>query len=94
MNISGNLYCWQGDDIYVNPNSRREAELGTIEFPYKTIDQAFIEVWNYWTDPTLPVNIYVMENTTNFVWYKTRPLLLYNRTTVRLKTYTERKVNG
>jgi len=38
MNISGNLYCRTGDNIYINPNSRREVELGTLELPYKTID--------------------------------------------------------
>lgn len=53
-----------------------------------------MEIWNFWSDPEAPANILVYENTTNFVWYKTRPLLLYNRTTVRLKTYTDRKVAG
>ena len=50
INIEGSKYC--RSLIYVNPDSSSDVEIGTIEHPYKTIDSAFNEVWNYWTDLT------------------------------------------
>jgi hypothetical protein len=64
--------------------------MGTLEYPYKTLDQAFIEVWNFWTDLTHAVEIRVMEETNNTIWYKERPLLMFMRDSITLKTYTIR----
>ena len=73
--------------IYVNANSSHLIELGTVNFPYKTLDSAFIEVWNHWKNLSTPVRIMVMEDTMNFVWYKQRPLLIFNRTDITMCTY-------
>lgn len=72
MVINNKQYCRPNTDlnIYVNSNSKLEIELGTRDYPYKSIDQAFMEVWNFWTDFTSYANINVMENTTNYIWYQ------------------------
>lgn len=71
MTINGKNYCRNTDlGIYVNSKSTLEVELGTKDYPYKTVDQAFLEVWNFWPDFTSYVNIFVMEDTANYIWYQ------------------------
>jgi len=51
ITIGSKVYCRRSGNLYVNPDSTEIMELGTVNYPYKTLESAFIEVWNYWTDP-------------------------------------------
>jgi len=62
-------------------------ELGTMGHPYKSIDQAFIEVFNYWSNTTA-VDILVRESTTNKVFFQSRPLIVNRNDNVRIMTYS------
>ena len=87
--VDGVSYCRQ-DDIYVNPESMSPIALGTKEHPYRYLHEAFIEVWNYHTEKTDPIKIYLMEETTSKVWYRDYPLLLYGMEDFVVDSYTER----
>ena len=76
--VGGDAHRYCRGSIYVNPESTSEVELGTMAHPYKLLDQAFNEVWNHWTDLSQVVNIYVMEDTTNIVYYQEQALLVYD----------------
>ena len=80
-------YCREGN-IYINPDSTSSIELGTKNHPYKTIDQAFIEVFNYW-DAADAVNILVKEGTTNMVYFQERPLIVNRKDNVIITTYKD-----
>lgn len=81
-------YCRTKGEIYVNPDSTKTFELGTKMYPYKTLESAFIEVWNYWTDMTQEVKVLVMESTFNYVYYQEKPLHIYTRDKFTLTTYS------
>lgn len=78
-------YCRE-DSIYINPGSTVTLELGTMNHPFKTIDQAFIEIFNYW-DPTNTVNVLVLEATTNKVYFQERPLIVNRNDNIEIMTY-------
>jgi hypothetical protein len=92
ITIDGYSYCRE-NTIYVNPDSSSSVELGTMDHPYKSIDQAFIEVFNYW-DPTDMVDIMVMESTMNNVFFEERPLIVNKNDNIKLKTYTTGGAQG
>lgn len=79
-------YCRE-DSIYINPDSTVTLELGTMDYPFKTIDQAFIEIFNYW-DPTNIVNVLVMEATTNKIYFQERPLIVNRNDNIEITTYS------
>jgi len=75
------------DKIYVDPTSTSPSELGTMAHPYKTIDQAFIEIFNYWPKADNPVKVVVKEATTNKVYFQERPLVINRKDNVEITTY-------
>lgn len=58
-----------------------------MNHPYKTIDEAFIEIFNYWT-ATNAVNVLVKEGTTNNIYFQERPLIVNRKDNVVIKTYS------
>ena len=86
VTISG-LYYWRSNNIYIDPSSTSPIELGSKTYPYKTIDQAFIEIFNYWNSSNT-VNVLVKESTTNKIYFQERPLIVNRNDNVRITTYT------
>ena len=86
MTIDGADYC-RDSAIYINPDSTSALELGSMTYPYKTIDQAFIEVFNHW-DPSDPVDIAVLEGTSNNIYLEGRPLIANRHDDISLITYS------
>lgn len=86
ITIGTRQYC-RGSSIYVNPDSTSPIELGTMDHPYKTIDQAFIEVFNYWGSSDA-VDILVKESTTNKIYFQERPLVVNRKDNIQIMTYT------
>lgn len=78
-------YCREAK-IFVDPTSASTTELGTMNNPYKTIDQAFIEIFNYWNAADA-VDIMVLEGTTNKVYFQQRPLIINRKDNVQIMTY-------
>ena len=55
-----------GKTIYINAQSKEDTELGTREFPYKSLQSPFLEVLHKLTS-LADLEILVKEDTTNFV---------------------------
>lgn len=66
------------------------AELGTIDYPYKTIDHPSLEVWNYWKDDPRDVEVKLMEDTDCKIYFQENPFIWFNRTKVTVLSYTTR----
>lgn len=79
-------YC-RSNKIYVDSTSTSTTELGTLADPYKTIDQAFIEIFNYWPAAD-PVDVMVKEGTDNKIYFQERPLIVNRKDNVQIMTYT------
>ena len=74
-------------DYFVNPNSEQNIELGTKQYPFKNINLVFIELFNKFSNSNISVNIYVMENTYNYIPVDT--IMLINITSVSIDSYSE-----
>ena len=81
-----NLKLCRSLDYYVNPKSSEIVELGTQQYPYKNIALAFLEVLNYHSFSTRTVNIYLMENTTNYLMQNTNYVI--GMTLVNIESYS------
>ena len=86
VTISGLKY-WKSTNLYVDSTSTSPIELGSKAYPYKTIDQAFIEISNYWSSANT-VNVLVKESTTNKIYFQERALIVNRNDNVRITTYT------
>ena len=71
VTISGLKYC-KSTNLYVDSTS---------------IDQAFIEIFNYWSSANT-VNVLVKESTTNKIYFQERALIVNRNDNVRITTYT------
>jgi hypothetical protein len=58
------LSFWRSPDYYVDPTSTKLIELGTKEYPFKSLMLPFVEILNYHSHSNFSVNIYVQERTT------------------------------
>jgi hypothetical protein len=85
ITIGGYEYCREAS-IYINPDSAMTLELGTMNYPFKTIDQAFIEIFNFW-DSANTVNVLVLEATTNKVYFQERALIVNRNDNIEIMTY-------
>ena len=81
-----NLKLWRSLDYYVNPKSIEIVELGTKQYPFKNIALPFIEILNYHSHSSRTVNIYLMENTTNYLMQNTNYVI--NMTMVNIESYS------
>ena len=59
-------FC-RGFDYYVDPTSTAVVELGTKQFPYKSLALVFVEMLNYHSNTARTINIYLKENTESYV---------------------------
>ena len=57
----------RGFNYYVDPTSLNTVELGTMQFPYKTLGLVFVELLNFHANSGRTINIYLMENSTNYI---------------------------
>ena len=63
-------FC-RGFDIYVDTGSLMPIELGTKEYPYKEIEDAFLEVFSALDTATVALNIYLKSGSDNALYAKT-----------------------
>jgi len=75
------------EPIYVNQQSPHVIEMGTYQYPYKTLEHSSIEVWNWWEDSSATVNVNLLEGSNNTVYFAERPVMFYKRNQVYIKTY-------
>ena len=74
-------------DYYVNPDSEETIELGTRQYPFKHISLVFIDIFNRLSNSNISVNIYVMENTYNYLPVNT--IKFISITSVSIDSYSE-----
>jgi hypothetical protein len=48
-------------EYYVNPESEEVIELGTKEYPFKSVSLPFIEIFNYFSHSNANITIYLAE---------------------------------
>ena len=77
---------WRYFNYYVNPNSQEIIELGTKAYPYKNIGLPFVEILNYHSHSNNSINIYVMENTDNYMLWNSNYVI--NITSVSVQSYS------
>ena len=58
---------WRSLNYYVDPSSEKLMELGTQEFPFRTIFTAFIEIMGQFSNSDSEITIYIRENTTVYI---------------------------
>ena len=73
-------------DYYVDPTSTAVVELGTMQFPYKSLPLVFVEMLNYHANTNRTINIYLKENTESYVDLGFNYII--NMTTVNMKSYS------
>ena len=71
----------------MNPNSDESIELGTRQYPFKNINLIFIDILNKLSNSNISVNIYVMENTYNYLFADS--IMLINITSIKIDSYSE-----
>lgn len=84
---TGNKAYCRGMNFYVNLDSSENMELGTKEYPYKSLTLVFVEILNYFSHKEVTINIYVKERTTNYLELNKNYLI--NLTAVNLLTYSD-----
>ena len=78
-------FC-RGFDYYVDPTSSAVVELGTMQFPYKSLALVFVEMLNYHANTARTINIYLKENTESYVDLGFNYII--NMKTVNIKPYS------
>ena len=58
---------WRSFDYYVDPSSTSIVELGTKQFPYKSLALVFVELLNFHSNTARTINIFIKENTESYV---------------------------
>ena len=90
-NQLGNKLLWRGFNYYVDSGSTQTIELGTITYPYKSIELVFVELLNYHAHSNRTISVYIKENTFNeFLLNKN---FIINITSVNFKTYSSSSTN-
>ena len=71
VNITDSQYgitsVCRGFNYYVDPTSSSVVELGTKQFPYKSLALVFVELLNFHSNTNRTINVYLKENTTNYI---------------------------
>jgi hypothetical protein len=63
------LKVWRELNYYINPFSEEILELGTLAFPYKNTNLAFIELFNFVSDTDQAVTIRVANDANHTIAY-------------------------
>ena len=74
-------------NYYVDPESNEITELGTIDYPYKHLGKPFVEIYNFHAHSNATINVYVKENTDNFI--ELNKNIIVNITQVNLSSYSK-----
>lgn len=76
----------RGFDYYVDPTSSSVVELGTKQFPYKSLGLVFVELLNFHANSNRTINVYLKEMTTNYIDLDVN--FVINMNTVNIKPYS------
>lgn len=57
----------RGFNYYVDPTSTAVLELGTLQYPYKSLAFVFVELLNFHANTARTINVYLKENTQNYI---------------------------
>jgi hypothetical protein len=82
---------WRNPKIYVNPDSSNFMQLGTKEFPFRSLGSTFIELVNYHSHRDIEIKILIKEGTFNYVLDDMN--FIVNTTSVKLSTYDENEIS-
>ena len=63
VEVSNTWLTHLGTDFYIDPSSELELELGTQNYPYKSITYALVELFNEFAFTELPVTIHLKQGT-------------------------------
>ena len=76
----------RGFDYYVDPTSTSVIELGTLQYPFKSLGFVFVELLNFHSHSVRTINVYLKENTKNYVDLSFNYII--NITTVIISSYS------
>ena len=85
-NQFGDKPICRGFNYYVDSGSTQTIELGTINYPYKSIELVFVELLNYHAHSNRTINVYMKENTVNELLLSKNYII--NITSVNFKAYS------
>ena len=77
---------WRGFDYFVDSTSSSMIELGTKQFPFKSLALVFVELLNFHANSDRTINIYLKENTTSYIDIDFN--FIINTTTVNIQPYS------
>ena len=78
-------YC-RGLNYYIDPYNIEPVEIGTEEFPYRTIAPVFAEILKHMSHSNLTISIWVKEGTTLMI--EESQIFILNITEISLSTYS------
>ena len=78
-------------DYYVDPTSTLVIELGTFQYPFKSLGFVFVELLNFHANTARTINVYLKENTQNYVDLNFNYII--NITTVTISSYSTTSSN-
>ena len=76
----------RGFDYYVDPTSSAVIELGTLQYPFKSLGFVFVELLNFHANTERTINVHLRENTQNYVDLNFNYII--NITTVTISSYS------
>ena len=76
----------QGFDYYVDPTSIELIELGTLQYPFKSLGFVFVELLNFHANTARTINVHLKENTQNYIDLSFNYII--NITTVTISSYS------
>ena len=76
----------RGFDYYVDPTSSAVIELGTLQYPFKSLGFLFVELLNFHANTARTINVHLKENTQNYVDLNFN--FIINITTVTISPYS------
>ena len=77
---------WRSFNYYVDPTSTSVIELGTLQYPFKSLGFVFVELLNFHANTARTINVYLKENTQNYVDLSFNYII--NITTVIISSYS------
>ena len=76
----------RGFDYYVDPTSTAVIELGTLQYPFKSLGFVFVELLNFHANTPRIINVHLKENTQNYVDLNFN--FIINITTITISPYS------
>ena len=73
-------------DYYVDPTSTAVIELGTLQYPFKSLGFVFVELLNFHANTERTINVYLKENTKNYIDLSFNYII--NMTMVTISSYS------